>query len=202
MSMTVTTTGRGALSPTQGAAAGLLGAAALCVTLLTPWTSSWGPRALELVLFALIAGGGAWLAVIDARTHRIPDRILFPLYGTATGLLGGLAIATADPLRLGWAALGGLSLWLVYFLIGLAGGVAFGDVKLAGLIGLYLTWYSWTAPIAATLLAFVLALPHAITVTVRRRGTREIAFGPYMVAGALVVAAALVFGTGIDLSRV
>jgi leader peptidase (prepilin peptidase)/N-methyltransferase len=106
-------------------------------------------------------------------------------------LLVAAAIATADPLRLLGAAAAGAIGFLAFFAMGLAGGVGFGDVKLAGALALYLGWLSWSAPIVAVVLAFVLAAPHTIALlALRRRDAlkRRLPFGPYLIAGTLLSA--------------
>ena len=76
-----------------------------------------------------------------------------------------------------------------YLLLGLAfpAGMGFGDVKWAGVIGLYLGWLAWTTVSTGTLIAFLAA---AVFVTARHllagRGWRIVPMAPFMSAGALV----------------
>jgi leader peptidase (prepilin peptidase)/N-methyltransferase len=87
------------------------------------------------------------------------------------------------------AALGALGLALALTVIGLAGHVGFGDVKLALSIGLVTGWHSWYLPISALFLAYLLAFPHAIIVAILRYrgGThKDLPFGPYLIAGGLI----------------
>jgi len=147
---------------------------------------------MEIALFAVAAAGGLWLAIVDAKTGRLPNSLMLPLYIAILGLTASMAITEFAPARYGWALIGGVALSLFYLLLGLGGGVGLGDVKLAGILGFYLAWYGWSAPIAATLLAYALAAPQALYVIIKRRRNPEIPkgvpFGPYMVAGALIVA--------------
>lgn len=92
-----------------------------------------------------LAGVGIWLLSIDARTHRLPNRIVLPalaaalvlvgIDGLATQRTGGLIGALAGMLILGgfYAVLRGVS----------RGGIGGGDVKLAALIGVVLGWHGW-----------------------------------------------------------
>lgn len=88
---------------------------------------------------------------------------------------------------MGIAVLAGAALWAIYFALGLLGAVAYGDVKLAGALGLALGWWGIIPALLGAAAAYVLALPHATIHAASRRG-RQIPFGPYMVAGTIAVA--------------
>lgn len=170
-----------------------LGGCLSVLPLLDPATTSWSVSAIELILFVLVAIFGGWLALIDARTHRLPDTLMIPLYISVLGLTLSEASIMWNPSRYGWALLGGVALAGVYFLIGLTGAAGFGDVKLAGVLGFYLSWHSWQTLLTAAILAYVLAAPHAAYVLLRRRKNpslpKGVPFGPYMVLGALIATA-------------
>ncbi len=173
---------------TAALALGLAGAA------LTPVAAAWAPAALHVLLVALVAAGGLWLAILDARTHRLPNRIVLPFAIAIAGVVAALAIATTDPGRLLLALAAGAGMALVYLVLGLTGAVGFGDVKLAGALGIFLGWISPAAVIAGFVLAYVLATPHALVILIGRlrdRGRRHLPFGPYMIAGALLAAASI-----------
>lgn len=171
-----------------------LGGCLSVLPLMEPATTSWAVRALELILFALVAIFGVWLALIDARTHRLPDTLMIPLYISVFGLTLSETSILWTPARYGWALLGGVALAGIYLLIGMTGAVGFGDVKLGGVLGFYLAWHGWQTLLAATALAYLLAAPHAVYVLLRRRKNpnlpKGVPFGPYMVLGALVATAA------------
>jgi leader peptidase (prepilin peptidase) / N-methyltransferase len=80
-------------------------------------------------------------------------------------------------------------LFALYFALALAypGGMGFGDVKLAGLLGLYMGWISWGSVVVATFSAFLLgALVGGVLMGARRVNRKSaIPFGPFMLAGAL-----------------
>ncbi|WP_457966326.1 A24 family peptidase [Arthrobacter sp. D1-29] len=164
------------------------------------------PLAFWLVLaacayFAVMA---ARLTVIDVRHHLLPNRIVFPSYAVAGVLLlaaaivhvaGGPAAFQAIPEGaagfLGVPALrvlaGGAVLWVFYFLLRLAypPGMGFGDVKLAGVLGMYLGYLGWAHVFAGTFAAFLLGGLWSLALLVARRGTLKssIPFGPFMLAG-------------------
>ncbi len=78
-----------------------------------------------------------------------------------------------------------------YFALRLAfpAGMGLGDVKWAGLVGLYIGWVRWEAASTATLVAFAGA---ALFIVVRRVATSEhvehdtLPMAPFIAAGALV----------------
>ncbi len=151
--------------------------------------------------FALIA---VRLTIIDVRHHLLPDRIVLPSYGIA----GILLLATAASRALGAspdqadmdsaAALfgvpglrilaGGAAMWLFYFLLHTAypPGMGFGDVKLAGILGMYLGFLGWQHVAAGAFAAFVFGGLWSLGLIALRRGTlgSAIPFGPFMLAGA------------------
>ncbi|MBT8161206.1 MULTISPECIES: A24 family peptidase [Arthrobacter] len=145
------------------------------------------------VYFAIMA---ARLTVIDVRHHLLPNRIVFPSYAIAGVLLLGAAIAagTSDGGAsflgvpyLGIVA-GGAVLWVFYFILRLVypPGMGFGDVKLAGVLGLYLGYLGWAHVFVGTFAAFLFGGLWGLAVLVSRRGTLKssIPFGPFMLAGA------------------
>jgi leader peptidase (prepilin peptidase) / N-methyltransferase len=152
--------------------------------------------AYPLAFWALVAAGvyllaiGARLSWIDLRTHRLPNRIVFPAYAVAGVLLGTAALASAEPGRLVGFAAGGAVLWLFYFAVRFAypAGMGFGDVKLAGVLGLYLGYVDWSLLLWGTFAAFLLGgLYGVVLMVLRRAGLKSaIPFGPFMVAGALL----------------
>lgn len=142
------------------------------------------------------------LTVIDVRHHLLPDRIVFPSYGIAGVLLLGAATSqllpggqdvagTADAGAFGIPGLrvlaGGAALWLFYFLLHAVypPGMGFGDVKLAGVLGMYLGFLGWGHVMAGTFAAFVLGGLWSLGLLAARRGTLQsaIPFGPFMLAG-------------------
>ena len=142
------------------------------------------------------------LTVIDVRHHLLPDRIVFPSYAIAGVLLLGAAASqllpggqdvagTADAGVFGVPGLrvlaGGAALWLFYFLLHAVypPGMGFGDVKLAGVLGMYLGFLGWGHVMAGTFAAFVLGGLWSLGLLAARRGNLQsaIPFGPFMLAG-------------------
>ena len=88
------------------------------------------------------------------------------------------------------AAIGLASLFAFYLIAALSypGGMGFGDVKLAGVLGLYLAWLGWGEFAVGAFAAFLLGGLFAVVLLVTRRVERTggIPFGPWMLAGAWV----------------
>ena len=136
-------------------------------------------------------GIGSWLAVLDLRTHRLPDRIVLSAYPVLLALLGFAAVGTGQPARLGSAVIGGLALARAYVGLALAGppgGLGLGDVKLAGLLGLLAGWFGLLVWVTALVAPFLLAAPCAVVTLLRARGrsSRPLPLGPFMLAGCLL----------------
>ena len=131
---------------------------------------------------------GVALAAIDADVHRLPDALVLPAYPVALVLLATASLGTGDWWALARAAMAGAGLWLLYLVLALVspGGLGFGDVKLAGVLGLFLGWLGWGPVIEATFLAFVIGGLVGVVLLVARRVSRtsHIAFGPAMLVGA------------------
>lgn len=161
------------------------------------------------LLFALLAAvvGVSWvlpavlylaavavaLALIDLDHHRLPDALVLPSYLVGAALL---ALASWNPgggsdwgalLR---AAIGCAALWVFYFAAAFAypAGMGFGDVKLAGVLGMYLAWFGWGAFAVGAFGAFLLGGLFSIGLILAQRAGRKsgIPFGPWMLAGAFV----------------
>ncbi|WP_028709084.1 prepilin peptidase [Propionicicella superfundia] len=128
------------------------------------------------------------LTVIDLDTHRLPDVIVLPGYPVAgAGLLVACLLGAPWP-SLGRAVAGMAILAGLYGLLRLIrpDGMGGGDVKLAGLLGLYLGWFGWGALAVGTLAGFVLGGLFGIAlIAFGRAGRRSaIPYGPWMLAGA------------------
>jgi leader peptidase (prepilin peptidase)/N-methyltransferase len=146
--------------------------------------------ALRLVAFLYLAAVSVALTLIDLETHRLPDKIVLPAYLVGTVLLGSAALVSGDVGRLLSAGVGLAALWLLYFLMAVLypGGMGFGDVKLAGVLGLFLGWLGWGPLVVGAFSAFLLGGIFALVLLVSRLVSRKggIPFGPWMLVGAWV----------------
>lgn len=144
----------------------------------------------DLPAFLYLGAVGVALALIDLDVKRLPNVIVLPSYGVATALLGIAAVAESDLSAFLRAGLGMVALFGLYFLLALIypAGMGFGDVKLAGVLGLYLGWLGWAELVTGGFLGFLFGgLVGGALMAVRRAGRKsQIPFGPFMLAGALV----------------
>ena len=146
--------------------------------------------AAALIVHLALAVVGMCLIVIDARTHRLPNRIVLPALASLILLVIIEALATGDGGRMTRTLLGGLALGAFYAVLRLASrqGMGGGDVKLAAVIGLVLAWHGWSTLLIGAAAAFLLGALHALVLMALRRATRHtrIAFGPWMIIGAVL----------------
>ncbi len=151
---------------------------------------SIGAAIIVLIAFLYLAAVSIALAAIDLDTHRLPNAIVVPSYLVGVVLLGGAALLAADPISFARSAAGAGILFALYMALALISprGMGMGDVKLAGVIGLYLGWVGWSALAVGALAAFLIGGLVGIGLILARRASRStgIPFGPWMLAGAWV----------------
>ncbi|MBC7679351.1 MAG: prepilin peptidase [Pseudorhodobacter sp.] len=133
---------------------------------------------------------GLALALIDLDCKRLPDALTLPSYPVAIVLLAVAAFTGSDSGSLGKALLGGVAMYAVYFALCFAypAGMGFGDVKLAGVLGLYTGWLGWGAWAVGLFSGFFLGGVFGIALILVKKGGRKTAvpFGPFMLAGVLL----------------
>jgi leader peptidase (prepilin peptidase)/N-methyltransferase len=194
-----------------GAGAGVAVLARRAVPGEDPW---WPPGLVTAAAFAALwlrlqaspllpalcylAAVGVPLAFIDTRHKRLPDLLTLPSYPVALALLAVAAsFVHSGDRHLVYGLIGMAAVWLFFVLQSLVNpnGIGWGDVKLSGVIGLYLGWFGASTLLAGIIGGYLLAAVTGIGMIVARRATRksQIPFGPFMIAGALTVL--LVHGT-------
>ena len=131
------------------------------------------------------------LALIDLDVRRLPSVIILPSYGVGAVLIS-LAIALgstslADGVR---ATIGMAALWALYALLATVkpGGMGWGDVRLAGVLGGYLGWVGVGSLLVGAFAAFLLGALWSVGLMMFRGATRKsrVPFGPWMIIGAAV----------------
>ena len=177
------------------------------------WWQVYGPPVASAIVFAIYALQISSFPVLLVRSifalvlvqviffdfeyHLILDRVMFPAMGLA--LLVSLTVLVSDSLGLWhqawWAGLAtGLGAGLLFLALALVGAaifkgeaLGFGDVKLAVFMGLLL---GWPYTVSALFYGVLLAAVGAITFIVVHRSLKgNIAYGPYLAAGALLMLA-------------
>jgi leader peptidase (prepilin peptidase) / N-methyltransferase len=162
-----------------------LGTAALFVAV----TAKFGAVPV-LPAYLYLAAIAVALALIDLDVHRLPNAIVLPSYVVGAVLLAPAVVVHRDVDAATRALVGMAVLWAFYFALAYAypGGMGFGDVKLAGVLGLYLGWLGWSELLVGTFAAFLLGGLVGAALMAARLAKRKtaLAFGPYMLAGAFV----------------
>ena len=144
--------------------------------------------AVSLMAFLYLAAVSVALTMIDLDTHTLPNRIVLPAYPVGAMLLACAALLAGESERLLPALIGATTLFGLYLLMALLypGGMGLGDVKLAGVLGLYLGWLGWGPMVVGAFSAFLLGGLFSLVLILTRRANRKsgIPFGPWMLAGA------------------
>ncbi len=176
----------------HGRAAAALAAITASLAVLMAWRIGWH---LSLIGYLAFTTAGTALGLIDYETHRLPDKL------TAPTLIAAAASLTADSIASGhWHPLiraieGAIALFAFYLANRLLGRavlkkttLGLGDVKLAALIGLLLTWLSWGALYIGAFAGFLTAAIAGLALIATGRGklASRIPFGPYMLLGAVI----------------
>ncbi|MGO0575671.1 prepilin peptidase [Ornithinimicrobium panacihumi] len=148
----------------------------------------WPEEPLYLVLVLVLSVPLVVLAAIDLDVQRLPDRWTLPTLAATTaavvpvGLWSDRFAPLTEILACGMGAL--LVYTLMVFVPG--SGMGGGDVKLAPTLGLLTGTLTWPLALLAGLITFGVAgvVGLGLMVAGRPRGTL-MAFGPYMIIGAL-----------------
>lgn len=140
-----------------------------------------------LPAYLYLGAVGLALALIDLDVHRLPDALTLPSYPVLAALLGLGAVLGSDSGHLVRALLGGLVMCAFYFAICFAypAGMGFGDVKLAGVLGMATAWLGWGAWAVGLFGGFLFGGLWGIGLIALGRGGRKskVPFGPFMLAG-------------------
>jgi len=140
-----------------------------------------------LPAYLYLGAVGLALALIDLDVHRLPDALTLPSYPVLAALLGLGAVLGSDSGHLVRALLGGLVLYAFYFAICFAypAGMGFGDVKLAGVLGMATGWLGWGAWAVGLFGGFLFGGLWGIGLIALGRGGRKskVPFGPFMLLG-------------------
>jgi leader peptidase (prepilin peptidase) / N-methyltransferase len=142
-----------------------------------------------LPAFLVFVAAGVALAAIDLEVGRLPDAIVLPTYPVLGALLVTAGLVTGDLQAVLRALIGAVAAFAAFYVLALAypGGMGFGDVKLAGLVGGLLAYVAYPVLLVGLAAAFLLGALIGVAATLRGRASRKstVPFGPFMVAGAL-----------------
>jgi leader peptidase (prepilin peptidase)/N-methyltransferase len=153
---------------------------------------------IEFVVYAYLAALAVVLTRIDLAVHRLPDVLVLPAYPVVLVLFAVECLLTGEWSPLVAAVIGGAALFILYFGAALVypGGMGFGDVKLAGVLGLALGWLGWGPLVIGAFSAFLLGGIVGIALIASKKAGRRsgVPFGPFMFGGAAI---GIAFGTQI-----
>jgi leader peptidase (prepilin peptidase)/N-methyltransferase len=142
------------------------------------------------VAYLYLAAISVALTLIDLDTQTLPNRIVLPAY-----LVSGVLLTAATALTGNWtgmitALVGATALFGFYFILAFAypGGMGLGDVKLAGVLGLFLGWLGWGPLAVGAFSPFLFGGIFGLVLMVLRKVGRKsrIPFGPWMLIGSWV----------------
>jgi leader peptidase (prepilin peptidase)/N-methyltransferase len=147
-------------------------------------------RGVIVVSYLYFAAISVGLTLIDLDTHRLPNNIVLPSYLVALALFTVACLLGAEWSSLLSAVIGMAALFAFYLLLRLIrpDGMGGGDVKLAGVVGLYLGWLGGGPLLVGALAAFLLGGVFGTILLLARKAGRATAipFGPWILAGAWV----------------
>ncbi len=149
----------------------------------------FGPTAV-LPAYLYLAAISVALTPIDIALQRLPDPFTLPSYLVGAAMLGLAALfVDGGGMRFAFAVVGMGALWLLYFVqhFFAPNAMGRGDVKLAGVLGLYLGWLGADAWLHGVLAGFILGGLFSVgaMLTGKKGRKSHIPYGPFMLVGAL-----------------
>lgn len=143
----------------------------------------------SLVFWLPLLPLGVALAYVDWHTRLLPTDLVRPAYvvaivGVLVATLASHDLVGLERAALGWLVAGGLYalLWFVY-----PPGLGFGDVRLAGVLGITLGYLGWGPLLVGLYGGFLLGgVIGALLRVFRVVRQRHVPFGPFMLIGVLV----------------
>lgn len=143
-----------------------------------------------LPAYLYLAAAGVALALIDLDTRKLPNALVLPSYPVAGVLLVLATLLGSDSGSLLRAAMGGVAMYAFYFALVFAypKGMGFGDVKVAGVLGLYTGWLGWGVWAVGLFGGFLIGGVLSIgLLAVKKAGRKtKIPYGPSLLLGVLL----------------
>lgn len=151
------------------------------------WRFGFDPA---LPAYLYLAAVGVALALIDLDVHRLPDVLTLPSYPVGIIALTAASWVSGDWWALARAGIGMVALWAFYQISRLIkpNGMGRGDVKLSGVLGLFLAYVSWGALAVGAFAGFLIGGVVGIALIAATSAGRKtrLPYGPWMIAGALL----------------
>lgn len=163
---------------------------ALTAALFVAVALRFGVRPVVLAYW-LFAGTLVTVSAIDLEHFIVPNHIVYPVLAATIPLFGVLSLVDGAPIALARAAVGGAIGFGALLVIHLVQprGMGFGDVRLAGVIGIYLGWLSIGDVALGLVLGFCLAAVLGIALLAAGKAGRKarVPFAPFLALGAMIV---------------
>jgi len=144
----------------------------------------------DLPAFLYLAAVGIALAMIDIDLQRLPDVLTLPSYPVGLVLLGIAAAVDHEPRAYVHGLVGMAALFLFYGIVWFIypAGMGLGDVKLSGVVGLYLGWLGWGQLFVGAFAAFAVGSVVSVAIVLAQGGSRKtrVPFGPFMLIGLVI----------------
>ncbi|MFN8052495.1 MAG: A24 family peptidase [Acidimicrobiales bacterium] len=148
--------------------------------------ATWGPS-LTVIPFLWLVPVLVVAAVTDLRTMLIPKRVVWVGLGVGLASIATVAIVRGHPEELKTALIGSAAYFGFLFVMHVIspGGMGFGDVRLALLLGLYLGWIDIRLPLFGLLIGNLVYLVYAIPQRIAKgkEAGRFSPFGPGLALG-------------------
>jgi leader peptidase (prepilin peptidase)/N-methyltransferase len=172
-----------------------VGVAAVAAVLLAGAGARFGAVPV-LAPYCVLFLGLVTVSVVDIRVGLVPRKILYPAGALMVIGLTAASLLNGDVRSLLYALVGGIVAFVVFFGIWwfYPSGMGFGDVRLAGVIGVGLGWLGPLHIYVGFLIAFVIGAIYGIVVMALRGTGRKtrVPFGPALAVGAV---AGVLFGS-------
>ncbi|MFP5377618.1 MAG: prepilin peptidase [Acidimicrobiia bacterium] len=127
---------------------------------------------------------------IDLELRIVPNRIVYPTLFVSVPLLLLAAAVDGDWASAREAAIGGVAAFAMFFVLWYVSprGMGYGDVRLSGVIGMFLGWLGLWEVALGLFLAFLSASVIGVgLMAAGRKGRKDaIPFGPFLALGAVV----------------
>ncbi len=138
-----------------------------------------------LVFFAALVT----VAAVDLEHRIVPNRVVYPALAAGGVLLVAATLAQGPFTRLAYAALGGTASFAAILVLNLVSPrlMGMGDVRLAGLIGIFLGWLGLAQVLVALFLGFLLGAVVGVVLAIRGPNHNpSVPFAPFLAAGAVL----------------
>ena len=143
-----------------------------------------------LPAFLIFVAALVAITAIDLELYIVPNRIVYPTLFVSAPLLLVAAAVDGDWKSAREATIGGVAAFATFFAIHLISprGMGFGDVRLSGVIGMFLGWLGMWHVALGLFLAFLLASVIGVGLIALKLRSRKshIPFGPFLALGAVL----------------